>query len=121
MWQSGRKILLKELLESLTLPKGIAWTLLDFCGSGGSPAGGRMEDFEAEIRSVSFGFPLSVEQLDIFAAGLTDITDVQLIGKLGDEAVVEIRGVDSTFWEVVVDGVSVNARSNSILTSKVGG
>lgn len=110
MWQGGRKILLRDVLESFVIPKDVAWSLLDFSGSGVPPTRGRMEDFEAEVQSVSSGLSLSAEQLDQFATDLTDITDIQLVGKYRGQSVMEIRGQDSTFWEVAVDGVSVVLR-----------
>jgi hypothetical protein len=117
MWQGGRKILLREMLDSLALPEGITWSLLHFSGSGVAPNGYRMEAFEAEVRNLAEGFPLNAEQLDQFADGLTDISDVQLVGRLEGETVVEINGLDSTTWEIALEGAFVGPKQDALLMS----
>jgi hypothetical protein len=109
MWQGGRKILLREMLDSLALPEGITWSLLHFSGSGVAPNGYRMEAFEAEVRNLAEGFPLN--------AGLTDISDVQLVGRLEGETVVEINGLDSTTWEIALEGAFVGPKQDALLMS----
>jgi hypothetical protein len=76
-----------------------------------------MEAFEAEVRNLAEGFPLNAEQLDQFADGLTDISDVQLVGRLEGETVVEINGLDSTTWEIALEGAFVGPKQDALLMS----
>lgn len=103
MWQSGRKILLKDLIDSFGISKDLTWILWNFSGSGDTPHGENMESFEKKIRNLPNGYKLDKNDFFKFTNGLTDITSIKLTGVLAGRPVIEISGVDSTYWQISID------------------
>lgn len=95
--------MLADILSRLTTRISISWSLIEFYGTGTAPKGKGMVDFETEIQQSSDGYRFSHEGLKKFAAGVTDIYDLSLVGMDDGRKLVEIRAIDSDCWEVTID------------------
>jgi hypothetical protein len=108
MWSGKRKILLQDVLAQLCFSCNVSWTIYEFDGSGASPDGGSVVDFERKLLETSVGFQFHADGLEKFAREITDITDITLAGFCADKKIIEVVGVDSSSWEITADEGSVD-------------
>lgn len=122
MWLGSKLTGLKHILCALPDNDWI-WCLLFFYGSGNTPKGEPMADFESKVRESPTGIPFSWIELKRFADGLDQTSDClvaaapersesfdALAVRNGDYRLtkVVIEGRDSTYWEITLDD-SVNS------------
>lgn len=100
MWSGDQKRLLSYVLRKVLHPEKLSWVLRRFEGVGEVPYGGSMEEFEEDVLARKFGFELDFADLHAFSEGLHDISEIDLVGWLGNEPVVRIIGEDSTRWVI---------------------
>lgn len=108
MWPGEKKILLDDVLARLYFSCDVSWTLYEFSGSGATPDGGSMENFEKNILETSTGFQFGAGELEKFSKDITDITDITLVGFCSGKKIIEIIGFDSSDWEITADEASVD-------------
>jgi hypothetical protein len=101
MWESGTKLLLKDVLESFDLPVPESWRVHDLCGSGRGFRGLTHMEVEAMTQREN-GLVLDNQGLVELAGALSDIQDVLILGEAGGQLMISLEAVDSSIWKIEV-------------------
>lgn len=109
MWTAGEKLMLQDVLRRLQFHNQPTWVLFEFFGVGRAPNGLEISMFEKKVLDSPSGYRFDSVEFHEFVESLQDVSDVNLIGVLGDQRkIVEIKGMDSTYWEIWFDDAAAH-------------
>jgi hypothetical protein len=100
MWIDGKKILLRQMLESLEYKGELGWVIDRLSGVGKRVLGMSFCDLEERIASSPNGVRISSKDLWSFAGGIEDLDYLELTGFVSAQPVVRLECFDSSWWTV---------------------
>lgn len=110
MWREGKKILLKQALNSLTRWEQLDWVINRLSGAGGGGLGLSFIELEALIANSPDGVRVTSDALKEIADGLRDLDSLELTGYAEGRSVAKLECLDSSWWIIEYEPSAVDVK-----------